>query len=78
MRLLAWMVSRQWSAYHISHIGEPLCGTPVPDKPQARLDRAARPSDWAHTCAKCRTLAIKGATAPTERTDAIPSLKVLA
>jgi hypothetical protein len=76
MRLLAWKVSTRWTSFHISAIGKPLCGTPVPDKVQASIDKPAEIKDWAHVCAKCRALAIKGATGD-ERSDA-PVLKVLA
>lgn len=62
MRLLSWLDDGVWSASHISHIGEPLCAMPMPEKPQARQDRPAEIRDWPRVCADCRALAIKGAT----------------
>ena len=66
MRLLAWKVSTRWTSFHINHIGEPLCCTPKPDKVQASIDKPAEIKDWPRVCAKCRELAIKGATGPIE------------
>jgi len=79
VRLLSWLDAGVWSTLpHISHLGEPLCDTPVPDKPQGRRERAAEIRDWPYICLDCKALAIKGATGPIETTDAIPPLKVLA
>ena len=64
MRLLSWMDAGVWSSAHISHIGEPLCATPMPDHPQATRERPAEIRDWPYVCADCRALAIKGVTEP--------------
>jgi hypothetical protein len=74
MRLIAWRAGRGWSAYHINHIGEPLCGTHKPDKVQASIDRPAEIKDWPRVCAKCRELAIQGATAPIEEPSKVIDL----
>jgi hypothetical protein len=74
MRLLSWLDAGRWSASHISHIGAPLCEAPVPDKPQARLERPAEIQDWPHICPDCRTLSVKGATAPIEETTTVIDL----
>lgn len=64
MRIIAWWVGRLWSRWHILSFGAPLCGTPIPDVTRAKLDRAMRPTDWQHTCEKCRVIAVRAATTP--------------
>jgi len=59
---MAWRQSHRWTQWHVGHIGLPLCGTPVPDKPQAQHERAAEIRDWPHICKDCKALAIKAAT----------------
>jgi len=68
VRLLSWLDAGVWSTPpHISHLGEPLCGASMPEKPQGRRERPAEIKDWSHICSKCRELAVKGATGPIER-----------
>ena len=62
MRILAWRENARWTQWHIDHLGQPLCGTPVPEHPWAMAYKAATPSDWPLICAKCRTLATQVAT----------------
>jgi len=62
VRLLSWLSDGTWSPTHISHIGEPLCASPMPEKPQARRERPAEIKDLPHICVRCRELAVKAAT----------------
>lgn len=66
MRIFSWNAGHGWSSWHILHLGQPLCDTPVPSTLRGKFDRELRPCDFANLCAKCRELAIKAASAPIE------------
>lgn len=78
VRLVSWLDAGAWSGSHISHLGEPLCDTPVPAQPQARHERTAEIPDFPHICPTCLEVAIEAASAPIDELDAAPSLRVLA
>lgn len=62
MRLIQWLDGGRWSGAHISHIGEPLCAAPMPEKPQATRERRALVRDWRQICPDCKAVALKAAT----------------
>lgn len=64
MRLLTWLDKGAWSGLHISHLGEPLCKAPTPERFQARREWPAEIRDWSRLCVDCKVLAVKGATGP--------------
>ena len=66
MRLVAWRTAKAWTLWHISHLAEPLCGVRIPETRIALADKAAKPSDWARTCAHCKVIALRAATDPAE------------
>lgn len=64
MRLLAWRSAREWSRWHIDHLGQPLCGARMLEPHIATAYKPARPSDWAKTCDNCKEIALRAATGP--------------
>lgn len=71
MKLLSWRVGVTWAQWHIAHFGRPLCGTPVPDRVQQWAEDNATPRRMAHTCLKCRELALAQSEKPADRGEAI-------
>lgn len=66
MRLVAWLVAKVWTQWHILAMGLPLCGTPVPEVVQRRTERTAEIRDWPHICSRCRELVLRSVPVPIE------------
>lgn len=66
MLLVAWRNADAWTKWHLDHLGQPLCGLRIPEKPIATAHKPAKPSDWAKTCESCREIALRAATGPVD------------